>query len=1034
MRKRLHYILPSVITMVLYSIILAVKGIYPFGNNTIDYYDMAQQIAAFYYHTYDWLHGTKSFFYDWYTALGVNMAMSTSGCSNISPFNLFFLFIKRDSLLKSLSVFNGLKLMCMSFTMYFYLHRTYKSTPLFFKAVASVGYAFCGFVLVLYITNQWVDIAVMFPLIMYFYDRLIETGRIKGYVITLAITLIASYYLGFMILIFIFLYTGLKLVTGPIFKEEKRDMNLLSLGNGTLLSLMSSAFILVPQLMQMLSSARFKNGNEGEADGAFGRYIEIISRVKGDYTTRWWTLLGVSFAAAVILTGLIRYRKDKKLMFTTLSLILMMVLELFFESINLIWHFGSYVQYPIRNGFIINFVFAYLMCLYAGKMYGEEDVHSHRAVDAEETEKVSDVGNGYLSFAVTIFGFLIFIAFMRNHPGMQLRRVFHITSFMMLVTFICYFFLLNSQKLIQISHYIGRNTNKSSQREGDKTYAGKGDADSVVNSTDDNTDNIGNSNEDNTGSTGNTGNSSGDKEGHKQDGKESKRYGWAAGIMALEILCYGFLLFGKPDFITGYAEEPEQDGEFIYTCNELRDRLDLDSDFLTRIKNPDESLNANYGLVLMQPALSNWTHMIAPGEQTGAAAWGYTIQFTRLLDAGGTVFSDALLGICKVISSVPMDECLYEPVASARVTTDHRSGDETEYTMYRPEYMLPFGILLGSSDTDNPAGEGSYPDVVQLHNSIYHSMITRGAKPTEDIAHWIIRKEHTMEPDELFSSAGIDTEAYLNGRTVTINATIEDECALYLLGSGGDMEYANCTIEVMGGSLSGTDNSNVSDDGYTMIGIPTIKDPGNVYYPAHFNNNAVYLGCFGNEKARIRVTMDLAKGEPFDVDIMGLSMDAVKYVCEECIGISGDNMSAGGRTLDFDVSSAGSDSCIMLPLTYDKGWKIRINGQKVKAEQYAGLFMRFPLFEGDNKISMRFTPQGTAPGVLVTVLALVMMFVYIVLRRISPDALEHFAESVVDLVSPAIERGYLVVFVLAVMFVYIVPVLYGLFILARGAG
>lgn len=1010
-RKRLHYILPSLITMVLYSIILTVKGIFPFGDNTIDYYDMAQQIAAFYYHTYDWLHGTKSFFYDWYTALGVNMAMSTSGCSNISPFNLFFLFIKRDSLLKSLSVFNGLKLMCMSFTMYFYIHRTCKSTPLFFKAVASVGYAFCGFVLVLYITNQWVDIAVMFPLVMYFYDRMIETGRVKGYVITLAVTLIASYYLGFMILIFIFLYTGLKLVTGPLFKEDKRDMHLLSLGAGTLLGLMSSAFILIPQLTQMLSSARFKNGNEGEADGAFGRYIEIISHVKGDYTTRWWTLLGVSFAAAVILTGLIRYRKDRKLLFTTLSLILMMVLELFFESINLIWHFGSYVQYPIRNGFIINFVFAYLMCLYAGKMYGEEDSPSAGAVDPEESvsEGFADVNNGYLSFIVTILGFLIFIAFMRNHPGMQLRRVFHITSFMMSLTFIFYFLLLNSQKLIQISHYIGRNTNRKSQGEENVTNADKGNA-------------------------GNAGNSRDDNEVYKRSGKAGKRCGWAAGIIALEILCYGFLLFGKPDFITGYAEEPEQDGEYIYTCNELRNIPGMDGDFLTRIKNPDESLNANYGLVLMQPALSNWTHMIAPGEQTGAAAWGYSIQFTRLLDAGGTVFSDALLGIGKVISSVPMDECLYEPVASAQVTTDHGSGDKTEYTMYRPEYMLPFGILIGKPDADNISGEGAYPDAVQLHNSIYHSMLTKGAKPAEDIAHWIIRKEHAMESDELFSSAGVDTEAYLDGRTVTINATIEDECALYLLGSGGDMEYANCTIEVMGGSLSGTDKGNASDAGYTMIGIPTIKDPGNVYYPAHFNNNAVYLGCFNNEKASIRVTMDLAKGEPFDVDIMGLSMDAVKYVCEECIGVSSDNMSAGGRTLDFDVSSVGKDQYIMLPVTYDKGWKVRINGQKVKAEPYAGLFMRFPLSEGDNKVSMRFTPPGTIPGVIVTVFALLVIGVYIVIRRISMDAFDRFAESFIDLVSPAIEKGYLVVFALAVLFVYIVPVFYGIYIIARGMG
>ena len=123
-----------------------------------------------------------------------------------------------------------------------------------------------------------------------------------------------------------------------------------------MLSLMLSSFILVPQLTQMLSSARFKNGNEKE--GAIATYLEILSHVEGDYTTRWWSLLGISFACAIITVGIIKNRKDKKQVFMSVSLILMVVLELFFESINLIWHFGSYVQYPIRNGFIIYFVFA----------------------------------------------------------------------------------------------------------------------------------------------------------------------------------------------------------------------------------------------------------------------------------------------------------------------------------------------------------------------------------------------------------------------------------------------------------------------------------------------------------------------------------------------------------------------------------------------------------------------------------------------------------------------------------------------------
>jgi uncharacterized membrane protein YfhO len=102
------------------------KRIFPFGENTIDYYDMGQQIAAFYYHVYDALHGTKSLFFDWYSALGTNMTMNTSGCSSISIFNLLLYFVPRDMILQYLSVFTIIKMACMSLTMYHFLHKAMK--------------------------------------------------------------------------------------------------------------------------------------------------------------------------------------------------------------------------------------------------------------------------------------------------------------------------------------------------------------------------------------------------------------------------------------------------------------------------------------------------------------------------------------------------------------------------------------------------------------------------------------------------------------------------------------------------------------------------------------------------------------------------------------------------------------------------------------------------------------------------------------------------------------------------------------------
>ncbi|MCR5421678.1 MAG: YfhO family protein [Lachnospiraceae bacterium] len=972
-KKILRYISPAGLTLLIYGIILAVKGIYPFGDRTIDYYDMAQQIAAFYYHVYDSLHGTKDFFYDWYSALGTNMAMSTSGCSNISPFNLFFLLIRRSSLLESLSVFNGLKLMCMSITMFFYLEKTQGKAPYYFKLAASTGYAFCGFVLVLYITNQWVDIAVMFPLIMYFYDKLLDEGKIKGYVITLTITLIASYYLGFMILIFIFLYTGIRSVAAFIWDgketetDVKKEQNFLvlchipELGIGTLLSLALSAFILAPQLTQMLSSARFHNGNEG-SNGIIDKYIDIISHVHGDYTTRWWTLLGVSLAAAVILTGMIRFRKDRRSLFMTVSMIFIMVSELFFESINLIWHFGSYIQYPIRNGFIIYFVFAYLMCGYAAKMYSAE-----AGTDAETD---AETGKWYIGFLGTIIGFLMFIAFYRNHLGMPLRKVFHLTSFIMIISFIVYFILLNVESLKKSLHLL----KKKRLLEEEKT---------------------------------------------ERERISRKRYLWSAGIFVFEILCYGFLLFGKPDFITGYAEEKEQNGEYIYICEELREKLSLQQSFGDRIKNPDESLNANYGFVLMQPALSNWTHMIAPFLQEGAAKWGYSVQFTRLLDAGGTVFSDALLGIGKVISLIPQDERLYEALDSAVVTVDHLSGETAEYTLYKPVFTLPYGLVVRGVSDKEPAY-----DIVELHNHIY-SIIKRGLADAMDIKSDTLVDEIATGyvKDDIAADAAtkMNIKTSKGAKTVVCDLYIDKETALYMSGSDADLEFANCTIEVRrGGATAG-------------VLIPTIGDPDNIYYPAHFNNNAVYLGTFENERVEVTVKMDKEKGECFKVDIMGLDLNILKDFCDLCNEKYDDNIVFGKNSVVMNRTVTGEeeDAYVCLPITYDKGWKVKVNGRKVKASMYAGLFTAIPVSKGENEIIMKFTPPGMMVGMVISTLAFALIIIYVIISRVREEYIIKTEEFITN-ISPVIIKIYMMFFFLVLIIMYLVPVISGIFSLLSG--
>lgn len=890
-RKMFKYALSPVITLVLFGIVLAAKGIYPFGDMTIDYYDMAQQFAPFYYHLYDALHGTKSLFFDWYTALGINMA-SVSNCSNLSPFNIFFLFIKREHLLQDLSIFTAIKLMSMSASMYFYTTKTKPTAPESFRVIAAVSYSFCGFVLLNYTINPWLDVAALFPVLMYFYDKVIKCGRIAGYAVILAITFVISYYQGAMVLVFLFLYTGMLIVRDRIFKEDHSNRcHVFELGIGTLSGIALSSFILIPQILQMTGSARFKNGNE--TDGLFASYAEILSHIKGDYSTRWWTLLGVSFATALIITGIIRCRKDRRMLFTSVFLLLLVLTELFIESTNLLMHFGSYVHYPIRNGYIICFVFGYLLCEYAARLYGDDADWDRRSYIALSV------------LPVTVIGFWLFAKWISGNKGMPYRSVLHATAFIMAGTLVYYLLILNLP------------FNK-----------------------------------------------------HRLFPKGIYCLSW--GIIACELLCYGYMLFGQPDFVLGYAEAPEQSNDYIHICDELRSDLDLKPERIRRIKNPDESLNANYGFVLMQPALSSWTAMLAPREQQGASKWGYSYQYTRLLDAGGTVFSDALIGVQKVISRIPMDESLYDPI------TKTKAG----YTLYEPKYVLPFGIMIH----DDPDRYWDGSDAVSLHNSATAAIDGGG-----DIASWLIK-----------GSEETQLNVHVSGRT-----------ALYMFGAGGDKDDRRLTIEII---KEGGDSN--------IVFIPDIGSPENTGYPAYFNNNAVYLGSFEDEDVSIYIKNDPEKGKRFPIDVMGLDLDRLDAICSESEELSADDIKVGKASYECTVdNSEGKSDALLLPVAYNNGWKVKVNGAEVSAREQGGLFMIIPLKNGINSVSIKFTPPGMTAGIVVSLATAAFIILCFIVNKKRKVALP-------PVLTISLDAMYVPVFLFAVLIVYLIPALYLIYALA----
>lgn len=369
-KKLKPYSIPGLITLAVVLITLILKGIWPFGSNRIDYFDNMQQVAPLYAHLWDFMHGKASLWFDWYTGLGTNVSMSISAFSMLSPFNLLLYFVPRDLILESISILTAVKMVFMSVAMYVLLNKKFPNLLYPVKTTFAVMYSLCGYV-ILYGScfTPWMDIVALFPLLMFSLDKLLTTGKKVFYIAMVALCFIINYYLSAMALIYIFLVSGVYILM--ICERREWKKHAWNLGIGTAGGMGLSCFVLVPVFMQLSGSQRGSSGA-----GILSQYLgwiksAIVTDGSMSAFQRYMMLYGLSFVLAVIIIGLRKYKEEKRVRYTMFALLGIALLPMFVEGINLIWHFGSYNGYTLRNGFLPAFTLICMGAYYGQKMFAD---------------------------------------------------------------------------------------------------------------------------------------------------------------------------------------------------------------------------------------------------------------------------------------------------------------------------------------------------------------------------------------------------------------------------------------------------------------------------------------------------------------------------------------------------------------------------------------------------------------------------------------------------------------------------------------
>jgi uncharacterized membrane protein YfhO len=426
----------------------------------------------------------------------------------------------------------------------------------------------------------------------------------------------------------------------------------------------------------------------------------------------------------------------------------------------------------------------------------------------------------------------------------------------------------------------------------------------------------------------------------------------------------------------------QKDEEMLYNstsyfdyCREVA-QLDLDCGELGRIKNSDTSLNTNYPFILQTPALSNWTHNIPHYMQLAATNLGYSTQYTRILDSGGTAFTDGLLGIKKLIVRNHIN-----------VSNQYKKLDNTEnFVLYENSYALETGLLGDKSLLDDITSAKDY-ERFDIQNKLYRSF--------------------TDSDEALFSVCSNKGET---ADRIKLTLSEKDELVFSYTADQNEVLYLNITDYA-------NKSFKITVNGERVI-APYYKQTNYGYYPSQAVNGILELGSFNNgETVEIAVRCindEVITTETVQLAYMSLDkMAQLNSMYKDTVS----DISVGKTSLTVKFNNTYGDGKYMfIPVTYDSGWKCTLNGEKAQVLNALGSYIAIELPEGSGTFTLNHTSPGLEIGLIMSAVGIVMAGVMLLLKKRNYDLPKTITVTVLWL--------FILLFAASVIFIYAVSILF----------
>lgn len=366
--KNMVYVYSVGITMIVMLAMWIFNGLGPFGGKNMMLIDGIHQYVPFFSEYYDKLKNGGSLLYTWNVGMGGNF-LSLFSYYLSSPLNLLILLFDKTHLVDGVSLVLTMKFVLTSLFMAYFLKnkRGEKAHDLVLSALC-LAYTFSAFVIGYNWCTMWMDVIMIFPLILLGFERLMENRDYRLYVFALFYALFCNYYMGFIVCVFLVFW---------FFMYEHRSVkrffvNGIRFAIGSLTGAAMAAVLLIPAYFGIMNTA---SGNSMALPESkwYGNILIILQKLLvaiEPLTNQTFDGGANLYCGIFVLLGAIWFLFQGKVkLWTRLRYVLMLVflaVSMNNELLNYIWH-AFHNQYGIPNRF--SFCFIMLLILMADRAF-----------------------------------------------------------------------------------------------------------------------------------------------------------------------------------------------------------------------------------------------------------------------------------------------------------------------------------------------------------------------------------------------------------------------------------------------------------------------------------------------------------------------------------------------------------------------------------------------------------------------------------------------------------------------------------------